>query len=97
MIDDRTSRLLGALSSTATRARVTVGVYVLIAAAIAAACDVHGLSAPGSLASITVTPPFAGIGVSGALTLVDNATLLGRALARNGAVSLGTNNTITLQ
>ena len=30
------------------------------------------------------------------ITLVDNATLLGRALARNGAVSLGTNNTITL-
>ena len=30
------------------------------------------------------------------ITLVDNATMLGRALARNGAVSLGTNNTITL-
>ncbi len=30
------------------------------------------------------------------ITLVDSATLLGRALARNGAVSLGTNNTITL-
>jgi hypothetical protein len=30
------------------------------------------------------------------ITLVDNANLLGRALARNGAVSLGTNNTITL-
>lgn len=30
------------------------------------------------------------------ITLVDTATLLGRALARNGAVSLGTNNTITL-
>ena len=30
------------------------------------------------------------------ITLVDNATLLGRALARNGAVSLGTGNTITL-
>lgn len=30
------------------------------------------------------------------ITLVDNATLFGRALARNGAVSLGTNNTITL-
>jgi hypothetical protein len=30
------------------------------------------------------------------ITLVDNATLLGRALARNGAVSLGTNNTIIL-
>ena len=30
------------------------------------------------------------------ITLVDNATLLGRALARNGAVSLGTNNAITL-
>jgi hypothetical protein len=30
------------------------------------------------------------------ITLVDNATLLGRALARNGAVSLGTNNSITL-
>jgi hypothetical protein len=30
------------------------------------------------------------------ITLVDNATLTGRALARNGSVSLGTNNTITL-
>jgi hypothetical protein len=30
------------------------------------------------------------------ITLVDSSTLLGRALARNGAVSLGTNNTITL-
>jgi hypothetical protein len=30
------------------------------------------------------------------ITLVDNATLVGRALARNGAVSLGTNNVITL-
>jgi hypothetical protein len=30
------------------------------------------------------------------ITLVDNATLLGRALARNGAVSLGTNNVINL-
>lgn len=30
------------------------------------------------------------------ITLVDNATLLGRALARNGGVSLGTNNVITL-
>jgi hypothetical protein len=30
------------------------------------------------------------------ITLVDNATLLGRALARNGAVSLGNNNSITL-
>ena len=30
------------------------------------------------------------------ITLVDNANLFGRALARNGAVSLGTGNTITL-
>ena len=30
------------------------------------------------------------------ITLVDNATIIGRALARNGAVSLGTNNVITL-
>jgi hypothetical protein len=30
------------------------------------------------------------------ITLNDDATLLGRALARNGAVSLGSNNTITL-
>ncbi|MEP6590601.1 MAG: ice-binding family protein [Gemmatimonadota bacterium] len=30
------------------------------------------------------------------ITLVDNATLFGRALARNGAVTLGTNNSITL-
>lgn len=30
------------------------------------------------------------------ITLVDNANLIGRALARNGAVSLGTNNNITL-
>jgi hypothetical protein len=56
MITNSTSRLLGALSSTASRARITVGVYIVAAAAIAAACDVHGVSAPGSLASITVTP-----------------------------------------
>src|SRR5256886_11384560 len=30
------------------------------------------------------------------ITLVDNATMIGRALARNCAVSLGTNNSITL-
>jgi hypothetical protein len=30
------------------------------------------------------------------ISLVNNATMLGRALARTGAVSLGTNNTITL-
>lgn len=30
------------------------------------------------------------------ITMVDNATLFGRALARNGAVTLGTNNVITL-
>ncbi|HVA57567.1 MAG TPA: ice-binding family protein [Gemmatimonadaceae bacterium] len=30
------------------------------------------------------------------ITLVDNATMLGRALARNGAVTLGANNVITL-
>jgi hypothetical protein len=30
------------------------------------------------------------------ITLVDNANLIGRALARNGAVSLGTNNKVTL-
>ena len=30
------------------------------------------------------------------ITLVDNANLVGRALARNGAVTMGTNNTITL-
>ena len=30
------------------------------------------------------------------ITLVDTANLIGRALARNGSVSLGTNNTITL-
>ena len=30
------------------------------------------------------------------ITLVDNANLFGRALARNGAVSLCTGNTITL-
>jgi hypothetical protein len=30
------------------------------------------------------------------ITLVDNSTLLGRALARNGAVTLGTNNVITM-
>jgi hypothetical protein len=30
------------------------------------------------------------------ITLVDNTTMIGRALARNGAVSLGTGNIITL-
>jgi hypothetical protein len=56
MINNTSSRLFGARSSTATRARLTVGVYILIATAIAAACDVHGVSAPGSLVSISVTP-----------------------------------------
>jgi hypothetical protein len=30
------------------------------------------------------------------ITMVDNATLFGRALARNGSVTLGTNNVIIL-
>jgi hypothetical protein len=56
MTNNRSSLAAGAPSSTALRARLTVGIYIVIAAVIAAACDVHGVSAPGSLASITVTP-----------------------------------------
>jgi len=51
----------------------------------------------GSSASLGTGTTFRGnIVALTSITLNDNATMLGRALARNGAVSLGTNNTITL-
>ncbi len=51
----------------------------------------------GSSATLGTGTTFRGnIAALTSITLVDNATMLGRALARNGAVSLGTNNTITL-
>ena len=51
----------------------------------------------GSSATIGTASHFQGnILALTSITLVDNATLIGRALARNGAVTLGTNNTITL-
>jgi hypothetical protein len=51
----------------------------------------------GSSATLGTSTTFRGnILALTTITLVDNATMLGRALARNGAVSLGTNNTITL-
>jgi len=51
----------------------------------------------GSSATLGTGTTFRGnITALTSITLVDNATMLGRALARNGAVSLGTNNSITL-
>jgi ice-binding like protein len=51
----------------------------------------------GSSATLGTGTTFRGtIAALTSITLNDNATMLGRALARNGAVSLGTNNTITL-
>jgi hypothetical protein len=51
----------------------------------------------GSSATIGTASQWKGnIIVLTSITLVDNANLIGRALARNGAVSLGTNNVITL-
>lgn len=51
----------------------------------------------GSSATIGVGSAWQGNIVSfSSITLGDNATLIGRALARNGAVTLGTGNTITL-
>ena len=51
----------------------------------------------GSSATIGVASQWKGnIIALTSITLVDNANLIGRALARNGAVSLGTGNTITL-
>ncbi|MDQ2667035.1 MAG: ice-binding family protein [Gemmatimonadota bacterium] len=51
----------------------------------------------GSSATIGTASKFQGnIIALTSITLVDNATLIGRALARNGAVTLGTNNVITL-
>ncbi len=51
----------------------------------------------GSSATLGVSSAWKGnILAVQSVTLVDNATLVGRALARNGAVSLGNNNSITL-
>jgi hypothetical protein len=51
----------------------------------------------GSSATLGTASQFQGnILALTSITLVDNANLIGRALARNGAVTLGTGNTITL-
>jgi hypothetical protein len=51
----------------------------------------------GSSATLGTGTTFRGtIAALTSITLNDNVTMLGRALARNGAVSLGTNDTITL-
>ena len=51
----------------------------------------------GSSATLGTSSIFAGnILALTSITLIDNATLNGRALARNGAVTLGTGNTINL-
>ena len=51
----------------------------------------------GSSATLGTASAFQGnILALTSITLVDNATLTGRALARNGSVTLGTNNVITL-
>ena len=54
MISTSMNRILRALSPTGFRARALVAVAV--AGVMASACDVHGVSAPGTVASITVTP-----------------------------------------
>ena len=54
MISTSMNRILRALSPTGFRARVLVAVAV--AGVVASACDVHGVSAPGTVASITVSP-----------------------------------------
>ncbi|MBI3504406.1 MAG: DUF3494 domain-containing protein [Proteobacteria bacterium] len=54
MKSTKTSRILRALSPTGRSARAVVA--VLLAGVLAAACDVHGVVAPGALASIVVTP-----------------------------------------
>jgi hypothetical protein len=71
----------------------TAGNVVLINGALAR--NVYWLV--GSSATIGTASQWQGnIVALTSITLVDNATLLGRALARNGAVTLGTNNVITL-
>jgi hypothetical protein len=72
---------------------VTAGNVVLINKAQAK--NVYWLS--GSSVTLGTASQFKGNVVAlTSITLVDNATLLGRALARNGSVTLGTGNTITL-
>jgi hypothetical protein len=72
---------------------ITAGNIVLINGA--QANNVYWLV--GSSATLGVSSLWQGnILALSSITLVDNSTLNGRALARNGAVTLGTNNTITL-
>lgn len=54
MIGTMKNRIVRALSPTGSRARTYVAVALTVLAA--GACDVHGVSEPGALASITVTP-----------------------------------------
>jgi hypothetical protein len=72
---------------------ITAGSVVLINGAQAK--NVYWLS--GSSVTLGTASQWKGnIVALTSITLVDNATLLGRALARNGSVTLGTGNTITL-
>ena len=72
---------------------ITAGSVVLINGAQAK--NVYWLS--GSSVTLGTASQWKGNVVAlTSITLVDNATLLGRALARNGSVTLGTGNTITL-
>ena len=48
------NRILGALSRTGFSARVVL--VAAIAGALTLACDVHGVTAPGTLVSMTVSP-----------------------------------------
>ena len=71
----------------------TAGDVVLINGA--QAMNVYWVS--GSSVTLGTASQFKGNVVAlTSITLVDNANLIGRALARNGSVSLGTGNTITL-
>ena len=54
MISTMKTRIVRALSPTGLRARVLLA--VALAGALTSACDVHGVSAPGAVASVTVTP-----------------------------------------
>lgn len=59
---------------------------IAVAAVLFAACDVHALTPPATVVAGTVP----------GITFVDNATLVGGALAPKGVGSLGTKNVVTL-
>ena len=69
MISTMKNRIFRALSPTGFRARAFVA--IVVAGAIASACDVHGITAPGTVASITVTPNATlGVGATQQMTAV---------------------------